>query len=254
MVRFYGTAPYKVILVHGGPGAIGSLKGFAEELSKRLKIGVVEALQSQYTVDELVEELHEQISENCSEKAVLIGHSWGAWLVAFLAEKYPEIVRKIILVGSGPLEDRYVPEIGERRTQNLSEENRPIFERLVNNCATDEDMRKIPKVFEQSDNFCLENRELHCADRTDSEMHNVIWSEAAKLRSAGELLKVFKRIQCPICLVQGAQDPHPVRGVTIPLQENNIKCQTYVLEKCGHSPFMERYAREEFYRILAEIL
>lgn len=29
MVRFYGTKPYKAVLVHGGPGAIGSLKGFA---------------------------------------------------------------------------------------------------------------------------------------------------------------------------------------------------------------------------------
>ena len=32
MVRLYGGKPYKVVLVHGGPGAIGSLKGFAEEL------------------------------------------------------------------------------------------------------------------------------------------------------------------------------------------------------------------------------
>ena len=29
MVRLYGNAPYKIVLVHGGPGAIGSLKGFA---------------------------------------------------------------------------------------------------------------------------------------------------------------------------------------------------------------------------------
>lgn len=30
MVRLYGDKPYNVVLVHGGPGAIGSLKGFAE--------------------------------------------------------------------------------------------------------------------------------------------------------------------------------------------------------------------------------
>ncbi len=29
MVRLYGNAPYKIVLVHGGPGAIGTLKGFA---------------------------------------------------------------------------------------------------------------------------------------------------------------------------------------------------------------------------------
>ena len=30
MVRLYGNEPYTVVVVHGGPGAIGSLKGFAE--------------------------------------------------------------------------------------------------------------------------------------------------------------------------------------------------------------------------------
>ena len=63
MVRLHGDAPYKVILVHGGPGAIGSLKGFARELSETAKIGVVEAMQSKYSIEELIEELYEQIKK-----------------------------------------------------------------------------------------------------------------------------------------------------------------------------------------------
>lgn len=77
MVRLYGNAPYSVVLVHGGPGAIGSLKGFARELSESLKIGTVEALQSKYSIAELIEELYTQIMENCVGRVVLIGHSWG---------------------------------------------------------------------------------------------------------------------------------------------------------------------------------
>ena len=100
----------------------------------------------------------------------------------------------------------------------------------------------------------LEDRELHRADKTDSEMHNAIWSEAAKLRTDGKLLEAFKRIQCKICLIQGVYDPHPVKGVTMPLQENNVPCETYILEKCGHSPFMEKYAKDEFYNILKGIM
>ena len=87
---------------------------------------------------------------------------------------------------------------------------------------TDEDMEKIPAMFEKSDNYCLEERELHSADKMDSEMHNVIWSEAAKLRTNGKLLEVFKRISSKIYLIQGAYDPHPVNGVMIPLQENDV--------------------------------
>lgn len=254
MVRLYGKTPYKIVLVHGGPGAIGSLKGFARELNALSQIGVVEALQSKYSIAELIDELYSQISDNCNEKVSLIGHSWGAWLVALFAEKYPELVERIILVGSGPLEDKYVAEIGTRRFENLSEEDGEIFQRLINNQATDEDMAKIPKVFEKSDNYCLENRDMHKADKTDSQMHNTIWEEAAGLRTSGELLAAFKRIKNKIVLIQGETDPHPARGITIPLQENGVECETYILEKCGHSPFMEKYAKEDFYKILLEII
>jgi len=254
MVRLHGNQPYKTVLVHGGPGAIGSLKGFAKELSERANCGVVEALQSKYSISELVEELHSQIKENCDGKVSLLGHSWGAWLVALFAEKYPDLTDNVILVGSGPLEDKYVSEIGARRTANLSEENNAIFQRLVNNQATKEDMEKIPAVFDQSDNYCLENRELHKADETDNEMHNRVWSEAAQLRTSGELLASFQNIKGKIFLIQGEIDPHPAKGVIIPLQENGVECEAYILEKCGHSPFMEKYAKEEFYKILLQII
>ncbi len=253
MVRLYGKKPYSFVLVHGGPGAIGSLKGFAQELNQRTGAGVVEAIQSKYSIAELIEELYHQIKDNCVEKVVLIGHSWGAWLAALFAEKYPELVQDTVLVGSGPLEDKYVAEIEMRRFENLSKEDAQLFQRLINNQVIDEDMEKIPAMLEKSDNYCLEDRELHREDKTDSEMHNVIWSEAAKLRTDGKLLEVFKRINSKIYLIQGAYDPHPVNGVTTPLQENSIPCETYILEKCGHSPFMEKYAKDEFYNILKEI-
>lgn len=252
MVRIYGETPYKIVLVHGGPGAIGSLKGFAKELFDLSSIGVMEALQSKYTINELMEELHNQIRESGCEKVTLIGHSWGAWLVALVAAKYPTVVERIILVGCPPLQNKYVSQISDRRMENLSEEDGAIFQRLVHNRATDEDMQKVSRIFEQSDNYCLENRALHSADHTDSTMHNEIWSEAAKLRADGTLLEICKRIKCQISLIQGATDPHPAEGVIKPLQEIGVSCEAYILEKCGHSPFMEKYAKEEFYRILLQ--
>lgn len=254
MVRLYGNEPYNMVLVHGGPGAIGSLKGFAKELNIRTNVGVVETIQSKYSIEELLEELYCQIKENCLKKVTLIGHSWGAWLVALFAEKYQELVKDIVLVGSGPLEDKYVAEICSRRFENLSGEDLVLYKRLINNQVTNEDMKKIPAMFEKSDNYCLEDRELHRADKTDSEMHNLIWSEAAKLRTDGKLLEIFQKINSKIYLIQGAYDPHPVNGVTTPLQEINVPCEVYVLEKCGHSPFMEKYAKNEFYNILNEII
>ena len=75
MVRLYGEEPYKVVLVHGAPGAVGSLKGFAEELSELSKVGIVEPIQSKYSIAELIDELYCQIKDNCVDKVTLIGHS-----------------------------------------------------------------------------------------------------------------------------------------------------------------------------------
>jgi len=254
MVRLHGKAPYKTVCIHGGPGAIGSLKTCAEELSRLTESGVVEALQSQYSIAGLIEELYLQITEYCEEKPTLIGHSWGAWLAVLFAGKYPKICKNMILVSCPPLTDQYVKEISLRRLRNLSDEESKIFQRMIDRVATDEDIKKIPGILEKSDNYCLESREKLIADEADHEMYNRIWNEAAKLRTTGELLTAFKNIQSKLFLIQGSFDPHPVEGVVEPLEENGIPCQTYILEKCGHSPFMEKYAKEKFYDILQAII
>lgn len=254
MVELHGKVPYKIVLVHGGPGAIGSLKNFAEELSKLTGKGIIEALQSQYSIDGLIEELYLQIMEYCQEKPTLIGHSWGAWLAVLFAGKYPRICKNIILVGCPPLEDKYVKEISLRRLRNLSDEDREIVRRMIDHTAMDEDVKKISGILEKSDNYHLESKGALTVDKAESEMYNRIWDEAVKLRTSGELLKAFKNIQCKVFLIQGVCDPHPIEGVVEPLEENGISCKTYILERCGHSPFMEKYAKEKFYDILQTII
>ena len=254
MVELHGKAPYKTVLIHGGPGATGSLKNCAEELSRLTERGIVEALQSRYSIAELIEELYLQITEYCQGKPTLIGHSWGAWLAVLFAAKYPEICENIILVGCPPLADKYVKEISLRRLRNLAGEESKIFQRMIDHVATDEDMKKIPGILEKSDNYHLENSEKFIGDQADHEMYNRIWNEAAKLRTNGELLTAFKNIQSKLFLIQGVCDPHPIEGVIKPLKENGIPCKTYILEKCGHSPFMEEYAKEKFYDILRAII
>ncbi len=258
MVRLYGNAPYSIVLVHGGPGAIGSLKGFAKELSEASGRGVVEAIQSKYSVWELIKELRCQIEQHCDGKAVLIGHSFGAWLAALLAADFQAYVKSLILIGCPPLEEKYVSQINQRRLQNISGEDAAAFQRLLDDRADDGDMEKISLALEKSDHYCLENRNQHLPDKTDSQMYQKVWKEAAALRADGSLLKAFCKISCKISLIQGAYDPHPVKGVTEPLEKNGFlnggSFEAFILEKCGHCPFMEKEAKGEFYRILLEKL
>lgn len=103
--RVYGKSPYSVIVVHGGPGAPGEMKPVAEELSKNF--GVIEPLQTKDSIDGQIEELKKVIEENATSPVYLIGWSWGAWLSYLLAAHHPKLVKKLILVSSGPFEASY---------------------------------------------------------------------------------------------------------------------------------------------------
>lgn len=54
-LRKYGEKPYKIAVVHGGPGAAGSVKPLCEELSKFC--GVLEPLQTEMSVHGQLDEL-----------------------------------------------------------------------------------------------------------------------------------------------------------------------------------------------------
>ena len=88
MIRFHGNPPCPIAVVHGGPGGIGSAAALAEELRIRLRKSVAEPLQSQNSIHALTDELCTQIQQpELENPLLLIGHSWGAWLAAFAAER-----------------------------------------------------------------------------------------------------------------------------------------------------------------------
>lgn len=256
-VRKHGTPPYRAVAVHGGPGAAGSAAGLAEGLAAFC--GTLEPYQSQRSVDGQIEELREQIAACFGENpAVLVGHSWGAWLCAMTAARYPECVSKLILVGAGPLEDSYVKRIESRRFSHFSEEERRRYHTLLRQLEGEADISGTEKdsllgelgaLCEKADTFhALPPTEEHVTP--DGELYGTVFSEAAEMRRKGLLPDVFERIRCPLCIVHGAYDTHPAEGLTEPLSKKNIPYQFYLLDCCGHTPWRERDARTRFFEIL----
>jgi pimeloyl-ACP methyl ester carboxylesterase len=116
--RRYGSAPFRVAVVHGGPGAAGEVAAVAHELCSER--GVLEPLQTERSLHGQVEELKGQLREHADPPITLIGFSWGAWLSLILAAQYPDFVNRLILIGSGPFLESYVPKIMETRLSRLS--------------------------------------------------------------------------------------------------------------------------------------
>ncbi len=81
-----------------------------------------------------------------------------------------------------------------------------------------------------------------------------VWKDGAELRRSGNLLKLGRHITCPVVAIHGDDDPHPTEGVQEPLSAMLRNFRFILLKKCGHMPWIERKAREEFFRILEEEL
>jgi pimeloyl-ACP methyl ester carboxylesterase len=86
------------------------------------------------------------------------------------------------------------------------------------------------------------------------EQFEKVWSEAAQWRESGKLLEEGRKLKCPVVAIHGDHDPHPAKGVEEPLRGILADFKFVLLEKCGHTPWMERQAREPFFKVLEEEL
>lgn len=259
-VRLYGKKPYRVAVIHGGPGAPGSVAAVARELSK--EHGVLEPIQTRTSVEGQVLELWGTLQEHGTPPITLIGHSWGAWLAFLTAAKYPSMVRKLILVGSGPFAESYVQQLSATRLARLREDEQVAFRQLLNDLpvsggpAKEKLMAKLEALVSKTDDYDPMIIETDSRDRikVDADMYQAVWNEAAQLRRSGQLLAYANAIACPVVAIHGTHDPHPAEGVKKPLA-GILKSFTFIpLEKCGHSPWKERHARDAFYTLLREEL
>jgi len=74
-LRLYGDQPFRVAVVHGGPGAAGEMVPVARELARAR--GVLEPLQTKASVAGQIEELRTVLEASADLPTTLIGHSWG---------------------------------------------------------------------------------------------------------------------------------------------------------------------------------
>ncbi|MBE0448903.1 MAG: alpha/beta hydrolase [Actinobacteria bacterium] len=255
-IRKYGRMPFTIAVIHGGPGAPGEMAPVARELSSLW--GVLEPLQTATSLAGQLQELQEDLRKHGKLPITLIGHSWGAWLSYIFAAYHPLLVKKLLLIGSGPFEEKYASRIMETRLSRLSEKERlrvhDLREALRDPNTKDKNaiLAQFGKLMFETDSFSPLYFREEIEYRYD--VFQSVWKEAKELRRSGKLLELGKQIQCPVVAIHGDYDPHPYEGVEKPLSQVIKDFQFILLKKCGHYPWVEREAKDTFYEILKEEL
>jgi pimeloyl-ACP methyl ester carboxylesterase len=257
-LRKYGTKPFRVAVIHGGPGAAGEMAPVARELKSGR--GVLEPLQTEASLKGQIKELKTVLKQNGDLPITLIGFSWGAWLGFIFAARYPKYIKKLILIGSGPFEEKYASRIQEIRLSRLNEkekaEARSLNSVLNHPAAENKDaaLARLGALFSKADAHDPIRPESEASVTPDCrfEIYRNVWKEAEKLRKSGKLLELGKRIQCPVVAIHGDADPHPTEGVQKPLSAVIGNFRFILLKNCGHKPWIERQTRDTFFKILKQ--
>jgi pimeloyl-ACP methyl ester carboxylesterase len=237
--------------VHGGPGAPGSLESIARRLS--ISFGILEPIILSLSVNDQIEDLNSIVLKNSTKPLFFIGHSWGGWLCFLYAARYPDLVKKVIMIGAPPFEERYVHLISEIRLSRLKEEEKRDFkiaeQELVNSSSGTESLSPgFINLLSKTDIFeALPNETI------DSKFYPLVyknvWSEASRIRSTGKLIEYAKDIRCPVVGIHGDFDPHPAAGVKDPLSKILPDFRFSLIERCGHYPWKEKYGKNILYKI-----
>ncbi|MGA1821629.1 MAG: alpha/beta fold hydrolase [Thermoplasmatota archaeon] len=253
--RLHGDPPYTIAVLHGGPGAPGEMAPVAGELSGQF--GVIEPFQLNMTIDGQLEELKAVLEDIGSPPVIIVGWSFGAFLGYIFSAYNPVMVSKLILVGSGAFTEHHASNIMNTRMGRLDEKDRSevirINERLGDPEVGEKNhlLERFAQIISRADSFDAVD---HDSDLIEGryDVFKEVWWEASEMRRSGSLLELGRRIRCPVTAIHGDFDPHPAAGVSDPLSGVLDDFRFVLLLKCGHKPWIEKYARDEFFTILNE--
>ena len=80
------------------------------------------------------------------------------------------------------------------------------------------------------------------------------WNDMVRLQEEGVYPEAFEAIESPVIMLHGTYDPHPGDMIHASLQPHIPHIEYHRLDRCGHSPWIEKHAREKFSAILREWL
>lgn len=258
--RKHGAPPYRLAVLHGGPGAPGSATPIARELAS--SCSVLEPLQSARALSGQLSELREQLQQHAQLPLTLIGWSYGALLGYLFAAANATLVRKLVLVAAPalttadassirPTQDARLDATSRARVAQL----RAVLDTGANAASRDLALATLATLLRRAEVFDPIDSLPDDPVQAQHDLNQSLWNEVIALRDSGELLERGRAIRCATVLIQGEHDARPSAAISAALAGVVADFRYIALPRCGHYPWLERQARTEFFDLLrAEVL
>jgi pimeloyl-ACP methyl ester carboxylesterase len=259
-VRQYGDAGPTIVMLHGGPGAPGSIARLALDLSPRFQ--VLEPLQRRSGDEPLSVERHvADLAAIVEGPCRIVGHSWGAMLGLCFAAAQPGLVDRLALVGCGTFDDsaRAVHDkvMAERLGPEGTARMRALRRAMTHADASERDLllakRGRQALVAQSVDLLPDSLDAAATDLPlDALGHEETWNDVLRRQRERVDPDGFSAITCPVTMIHGDADPHPGPATRDTLRRFVPQLEYVELKDCGHAPWLERHARTRFLALMQE--
>jgi pimeloyl-ACP methyl ester carboxylesterase len=256
-LRTYGTSGPVVIVLHGGPADVGGAAPVARGLAAAFR--VLEPWQrgsggTPLTVACHIADLHElMVSRGDGTRPALVGTSWGAMLALAYAAAHPDWAGPLVLVGCGTFDPvaraRLQATLAERtgdelrhRLAHLAEAYLDPRDQLIQRYALTQGLYTYASVAGAQDEGV--------GELLDVRAHTETWEDMVRLQEAGVYPAAFAAITSPVLMLHGAYDPSPGPLIRVSLAPYLPQLEYREWERCGHSPWIEQWVRDEFFAVL----
>jgi pimeloyl-ACP methyl ester carboxylesterase len=163
-------------------------------------------------------------------------------------------VNGLVLIGCGTFDTasraRFEANLQERTDGQLRARMQRLNEEIVD---PDERLRLKADLLSPLYSHDLITTDLENG-RVDAQAFKETWQDMLSLQHAGVYPAAFKSIKAPVLMLHGADDPHPGRMIRDSLAPYLPQLEYIELKNCGHYPWLERKAREEFFACLVRWL
>jgi len=203
------------------------------------------------TVARHVADLHELV-ESCSHgtRPALVGHSWGAMLALAYAAAHPASLVSLVLIACGTFDRAARDRMRAIREGRMDVPLRRRLDRLPQEFPDpDERLRIMGDLMLPlySSDLVSTGQEL---ERCDMRANLETWEDMVRLQEEGVYPATFAAIDAPVIMLHGAVDPHPGPMIRQSLLPHLPQLEYREWERCGHYPWLERAARDEFFEVL----
>lgn len=259
--RNYGKTGPVVIVLHGGPAAVGEAAPVAHGLSAMFR--TIEPFQrgsgdEPLTVFRHVEDLHRLVqSMQDDSRPSIVGESWGAMLALAYASAYPESTSALVLIGCGTFNKPSRARMNEIIESRMDDRLRNRLHSLSDEYPDPRDRlqaehRLTEKIYTYDSVTTDEQMEL--AEPFDLRAHIETWNDMLEHQEDGTYPAAFSAIKSPALMLHGAYDPHPGQMIYASLKAYLPQLEYHELASCGHTPWKERLARKEFFMVMSNWL